>query len=173
MVTLCVQCLFSWTLYQLKTKEMSSTCIFWAFRVQMWWEKLTFMSFIVLNSICTYTWDLLFLLPFSPSEMHRKPGFPSLPSIHFNDFFRLKIRLCSRFSLGLTYYIFLIMDPPTFHFWNQERKIFFPTFNSEALFFFTPTINFHVAVLFPLAVWQNVWKVTSRQSSLWSFWAAI
>jgi hypothetical protein len=25
-------------------------------------------------------------------------------------------------ALGLTYYIFLIMDPPTFHFRNQERK---------------------------------------------------
>jgi hypothetical protein len=46
-------------------------------------------------------------------------------------------------------------------FLKSRKKIFFPTFNSEAMFFFAPTINFHVAV----------WNVASRRSSLWSFWA--
>jgi hypothetical protein len=34
----------------------------------------------------------------------------------------------------------------------KSRKNVFPTFNPEALFFFAPTINFHVAVFFPLSV---------------------
>jgi hypothetical protein len=51
-----------------------------------------------------------------------------LMQINFDDVLNLNHK-------GLTF-----MDPPNFHFRNQEEKKMFPTFNSEALFFFTPPL---------------------------------